>query len=780
MITCRPYQLAAVGGISLAWRNALKRVVFVLPTGGGKTTVAAEMVRRAVQNGRRVLFLAHRRRLIQQIAERCGLFGVRYGIIMADLPAAEWVKRDPNAPLQIASRDTLLSRVMRHGWDGLPVCDLLIIDECFPAGTLVDGRPIETIRAGDTVTAFDPATKSLVRRTVTRVFHNPAPAEMIAVTAGGVTVHATPNHPFLTSRGWVNACDISCLDSVFVVRNVGDAHDQEPDRELPCASAGVLLAGSRAGVRQGDHEAPRDATASTCGEARASQEGEPDALIGNSGEAVRFPEGDGAQAGKARRQRTGAVAGGTGSLASDRTEALCGADRRAGARVPDALQAGSRGPVGDAGGGDRRGEPQRSEGTGRGPAEGGVLTLARVDRVEVHQLAGADGHNSLCPGGVVYNLEVEGEHTYLANGFAVHNCHNVESESYRKLAEACNVTFWIGLTATPCRPDGSGLGAHIWDTIVEGATVQALIAEGFLVPVKVYAPPGVGEKRRRGDKTPIAGDPVDHWQRYAAGLPTVVFTRTVAESVAVRDRYRAAGVPAEHIDAETPYEERERYIADVESGKTLVLTNAQVLTEGVDVPKLACCQLLCKCGSIIRLLQSVGRVMRPYPGKTHAILLDHAGAVFQHGMPGEPIEWSLSESDLDKRLKKEREDGTRAEPVLCGRCGLIFGGAPVCPECGAPVPRRKAKGEEPGLAHERLVQVSGEPGPQRDMMQREWTKTLYVARAKGWTLGRASAVFKKKFGEWPDKLGMTPRFPFGTAQVLVQHLLEQAKAGGAA
>lgn len=487
MIQCRDYQLSAVDGVASDWRRSRPRVVLVSPTGSGKTTIAGEISRRAVGKGRSVLFMAHRRRLIQQIAERSADFGIRYGVMMADLPSAEWVRRDPGAPLQIVSRDTLLARVARQGWDGLPKADLLIIDEA----------------------------------------------------------------------------------------------------------------------------------------------------------------------------------------------------------------------------------------------------------------------------------------------------HNVESDQYRKLAEACQTPYWIGLTATPCRPDGSGMGANVWSSIVEAATVPDLIGRGFLVPVKVFAPPGIGEKRKRGDKTPIAGDPVDHWQRYAAGLPTVVFTRTVAESVAVRDRYRAAGVPAEHIDASTPYEERERYIADVEAGKTLVLTNAAVLTEGVDIPKLACCQLLCRCGSVIRLLQSVGRVMRPFPGKEYAVLLDHSGAVFEHGMPGEPIEWSLSESDLDKRLKKDREDGKRADPILCSRCGLIFPGSPVCPECGAPVPRRQKK-EDPKLAAERLVEVSSEPGPARDRLQREWMRTLYMARAKGWKLGRASAVFKDKFGAYPDRLGLTPVFPCGTAGEPVQTLLESLKTGGLA
>lgn len=487
MICLRDYQTRAVDGVSAQWRHSNPHVLLVSPTGSGKTTVAAEIVRRTVGNGRRVLFLAHRRRLIQQIAERCGEFGVPYGVTMADLPDAGWARRDANAPLQVASRDTLLSRVVRHGWDGLPQADLLVIDEA----------------------------------------------------------------------------------------------------------------------------------------------------------------------------------------------------------------------------------------------------------------------------------------------------HNVESQQYLKLAEACRVKHWIGLTATPCRPDGSGLGKKNWQAIVEAATVPELVAQGFLVPVKSFAPPGLGEKRRRGEKTPIAGDPVDHWKRYADGMPTVVFTRTVAESVAVRDRYRAAGIAAEHIDAHTPHDDREAYIASLEAGKTLVLTNASVLVEGVDIPILACCQLLCRCGSIIRLLQALGRTMRPHPGKDHAVLLDHAGAVFEHGMPGEPVAWSLSEDDdLDRRLKRDRDEGRRGEPVCCPRCGFLFAGAPACPECGAPVARRQKK-EDPKLARERLVQVAGAAGGDaaRDRLQREWTRAVFMARSMGKTAGFAVAVFKKRFGDYPHNLGLSPVFPFHQKDVPVRDLLDAMKAG---
>ncbi len=148
-------------------------------------------------------------------------------------------------------------------------------------------------------------------------------------------------------------------------------------------------------------------------------------------------------------------------------------------------------------------------------------------------------------------------------------------------------------------------------------------------------------------------------------------------------------------------------------------------------------------------------------------------------MPGEPVEWSLSETDLDKRLKKEREEGKRAEPMCCGKCGFMFAGAPVCPECGAPVPRRVKK-EDPKLANERLVQVAGESAAAADRLQREWQRVVYMARAKGWPCGRANAVFKAKFGEWPDRLGLTPAFGFQMKDVPVADALDVVRVGGVA
>jgi superfamily II DNA or RNA helicase len=78
-------------------------------------------------------------------------------------------------------------------------------------------------------------------------------------------------------------------------------------------------------------------------------------------------------------------------------------------------------------------------------------------------------------------------------------------------------------------------------------------------------------------------------------------------------------------------------------------------------------------------LQQVGRVLRPAPGKTEAIILDHVGNCHRHGLPDEPREWTL-----EGRVKRQ---GTTPFPIRqCEQCYTVHRPAPVCPACGFAYP----------------------------------------------------------------------------------------------
>lgn len=70
MMTCynlRPYQEELVKGIQIAWRSGHRKPCIVLPCGGGKSVILAEIARRTTAKGGRVLFLVHRQELCEQI-----------------------------------------------------------------------------------------------------------------------------------------------------------------------------------------------------------------------------------------------------------------------------------------------------------------------------------------------------------------------------------------------------------------------------------------------------------------------------------------------------------------------------------------------------------------------------------------------------------------------------------------------------------------------------------------------------------------------------------------
>lgn len=114
----RDYQLRAVEDCRRAYRGGATSVLLVLPTGGGKTLIGSLVVAGALARGRRVLWLAGRRELVEQAAAR---MPVEAGIIMAGRPVS------PGAPVQVASIDTLGAR------GGVPDVDLVVIDEAHHA-----------------------------------------------------------------------------------------------------------------------------------------------------------------------------------------------------------------------------------------------------------------------------------------------------------------------------------------------------------------------------------------------------------------------------------------------------------------------------------------------------------------------------------------------------------------------------------------------------------------------------------------------------------------------
>lgn len=269
--------------------------------------------------------------------------------------------------------------------------------------------------------------------------------------------------------------------------------------------------------------------------------------------------------------------------------------------------------------------------------------------------------------------------------------HHATAATWRKLLEAYPNALVVGLTATPARMGGQGLG-DIFQSLIMGPTVKELIALGNLSPFKYYAPPvkadltglrvvkyGDYDKKEvamRMDKSEIIGDLIDQYEKLASGARAVCYCASRAHSQHTAEMFRQAGIPALHIDGETPDVARKAAIKDFKNGATKILCNVDLISEGFDVPAMEAVILARPTHSLTLYIQQAMRAMRPdkdNPDKV-AVIIDHVGNLYRHGLPDEDREWSL-ESKKKKTQKRE------FPMKICPKCFGAHRPAPVCPYC---------------------------------------------------------------------------------------------------
>jgi superfamily II DNA or RNA helicase len=279
----------------------------------------------------------------------------------------------------------------------------------------------------------------------------------------------------------------------------------------------------------------------------------------------------------------------------------------------------------------------------------------------------------------------------------IDEAHHATAGTWRKIIEAFPRARLLGVTATPIRSDGDGLGVEsggLFDDLIIGPQVAELIERGYLVKPIIFAPTeridlrGVRtvrgdydqqELEQRVDKPQITGHAVEHYRRFCDGAPAVAFCISVAHAQHVADEFRAAGYRSAAVDGSMEDGERKRILTGLGTGEIQVVTSCDLISEGTDIPAIACAILLRPTQSLGLYLQQVGRALRPCEGKDRAIILDHVGNVLMHGLPDEPREWSL-DGEEKKTRKKNEEKKVRVKQ--CERCFVVHEPAPVCPNCG--------------------------------------------------------------------------------------------------
>lgn len=236
----------------------------------------------------------------------------------------------------------------------------------------------------------------------------------------------------------------------------------------------------------------------------------------------------------------------------------------------------------------------------------------------------------------------------------VDECHHYAADAWRGVMERLGCfrpdgPLVVGFTATMVRSDARRLSA-VWDEVVVNVDILALIKAGYLCDVRAKAIEIDGldlasVAKRGGDfadgsladaLTESNADDgiVKAYMEHGGNRQSILFAPTVGFAHVCMEAFIRAGVTAAVISGATTSEERSRIYADYRAGRIRVLCNCMVLTEGFDMPQASCLIVARPTQAPGLYIQMVGRVLRTFPGKPDALVLDVVGVVENHTLVG--------------------------------------------------------------------------------------------------------------------------------------------------
>lgn len=360
------------------------------------------------------------------------------------------------------------------------------------------------------------------------------------------------------------------------------------------------------------------------------------------------------------------------------------------------------------------------------------------------------------------------------------------------IVDECHVRFaamdeWarrqktVGLTATPW---AKGMG-DLWQDLVAPISMRALIDEGRLVPALIKVPslrPEIADMKLKRqahgmDYDPqalkelapkLVGDVIQTWSENAQGLPTLVFAIDRKHARALQDAFEAAGFQAGYCDADVDRVERERLGQLLAEGALDVIVNIATLTTGVDWD-IRCIVLARPTKSPILFQQILGRGLRPAPGKTHCLVLDHTTSALDLGTPEEI---DAAGNYLDEKAPPKTREQERQRPV-CPSCQTLWKrGADKCGECGH-VPEKRLLKQAQAWVEGELVELKPKQrqGYSREDKQRFYQELWWVRRERNYSDGWVANTYRAKFGVWPQGLDRSARPASDQTRAFVQSQL---------
>ncbi len=286
-----------------------------------------------------------------------------------------------------------------------------------------------------------------------------------------------------------------------------------------------------------------------------------------------------------------------------------------------------------------------------------------VDRMLAH-VAGEEAAVSLKGRVKVLSIQWLSRHLADMTGeqpslIVIDEAHHALANTYQSLWDVFVGAKFLGLTATPCRLDGSGF-TDLFDALVTSFSISKFIGMGRLslfdyvgikddsedaALVESLAKRGVDGDFQVKEMGQVLNNRraierlYDSITRYAKGKKGIVYAVNIEHAREIARYYSEMGRKAVAIDSHTPKRERDCLIEDFKVGRTDVLVNVDIFSEGFDCPDVGFIQLARPTLSLARYLQMVGRGLRVTKGKECCVLIDNVGLYRMFGLPTVERDW---------------------------------------------------------------------------------------------------------------------------------------------
>lgn len=372
---------------------------------------------------------------------------------------------------------------------------------------------------------------------------------------------------------------------------------------------------------------------------------------------------------------------------------------------------------------------------------------------------------------------------------------HIQSKYITDMMGTYNNCIFIGLSATPY---SKGLGKYYQDIVVP-ITPRELLDQGYLCPVEYFVghsvdlsnvnsralPTGGSDFNPDDLSTAIESDPVlsgdiiKNWIEHGNDSQTIAFSPSVKQSKWLAEQFTAVGIPAEHIDGYMDDDQRQYLYDGHDNGEFKILCCSRLLNTGYDAPAVGCLIDCFPTKSLISYVQRVGRIMRTYEGKDHAVYLDHAGNVTRHGRAEDIVPESLDDGTKQYNERSLTKDKQPPKEKGCPDCYQVFVG--IRCQCGYEVPIRERL-EHDGTTLVNLSEMSA--AQRRNHDQSEEDKRMFMSglafagAMKGYNYGWAGHQYNDRYGEYRrfDNLIQLSEVPPDVKSFLQSQNIRRAKA----